>query len=56
MDAFGRLLEVVKANRLFIRNKVSIEEKVWGIILYLTGLSTRGMTDIMGLLKLVEKI
>ncbi|MEM3019697.1 MAG: hypothetical protein QXO92_05555 [Candidatus Bathyarchaeia archaeon] len=43
MDAFGRLLEAAKAHRLFMRNKVSVEEKVRGMVLYLAGLSTRAM-------------
>jgi hypothetical protein len=51
MYAFRKLLETIKANKLFKRNKVSIEEKVWTIIFYLTGLSLRAMTERYGLVK-----
>jgi transposase len=54
LDAFRRLLEAVEVNGLFKRNKVSfrlVEVKVWAIILYLAGLSTRAMTERYGLIK-----
>jgi hypothetical protein len=51
MYAFRKLLEAVKANKLFKRNKVSVEEKAWAIILYLAGLSLRAMTERYGLIK-----
>jgi transposase-like protein len=44
-------LEAVKGAGLFKRNKVSLEVKVRAIILYLAGLSTRGMTERYGLIK-----
>ncbi|MEM2896588.1 MAG: DDE-type integrase/transposase/recombinase, partial [Candidatus Bathyarchaeia archaeon] len=51
MNAFTRLLEAIKANRLFKRNKVSLEDKVWAIIFYLAGLSLRAITERYGLIK-----
>jgi transposase len=55
LDAFRRLLEAVKANGLFKRNKVSLEVKVRAMVLYLAGLSTRGMTERYGLIKASRK-
>jgi hypothetical protein len=49
MHAFRKVLETVKANKLFKRNKVLLEKKVWAIILYLAGLSLRAITERYGL-------
>ena len=51
MGAFRRPLEAVKGAGLFKRNKVSLEVKVRAMVLYLAGLSTRGMTERYGLIK-----
>ncbi|MEM3571126.1 MAG: hypothetical protein QW589_04270 [Candidatus Bathyarchaeia archaeon] len=51
MNAFTRLLEAIKANKLFKHNKVSLEDKVWAIIFYLAGLSLRAITEHYGLIK-----
>ena len=51
MGALERLLEAVKGAGLFKRNKVSLEVKVRAMVLYLAGLSTRGMTERYGLIK-----
>jgi hypothetical protein len=52
MHAFGKLLEAVKVYGLFKRNKVSLEKKVWAIVLYLAGLSLRAITERYGLVNL----
>jgi len=44
-------LEAVKGAGLFKRNKVSLEVKVRAMVLYLAGLSTRGMTERYGLIR-----
>ena len=51
MYAFRRLLEAVEAYGLFKRNKVSVEEEVWAIILCLAGLSLRAITERYGLVE-----
>lgn len=45
MGVLERLLGAVRRAGLFKRSKVSLEEKVWATMLYLAGLSVRGMTE-----------
>jgi len=44
------LLEAVKKAGIFRRNKVSLRHKVRGCIMYMAGLSYRGMTERTGLI------
>ncbi|MFH7859564.1 MAG: hypothetical protein QXR03_01015 [Candidatus Aenigmatarchaeota archaeon] len=44
MDAFKRLLEAIKENKIFKRNKIQLKEKILAIILY-SGLSLRSINE-----------
>jgi hypothetical protein len=43
MRAYDMLLKAVRDNGIFERNKIPLETKVLGCLLYLSGLSYRGM-------------
>ena len=50
MGSFEWLLEAVERAGIFRRNKVSVEHKVKGCIVYMAGLSFRGITERAGLI------
>jgi len=50
VGAFEWLLEAVEKAGIFRRNKVSVEHKVRGYIMYTAGLSYRGMAERAGLI------
>jgi len=50
IGAFEWLLEAVKKAGIFKRNKVLVEHKVKACVMYMAGLSYRGMTVASGLI------
>jgi transposase-like protein len=51
MGAYDMLLKAVRDNGIFERNKIPLETKVLGCLLYLSGLSYRGMTLQTGIIR-----
>jgi hypothetical protein len=51
IGAFEWLLNTVVEHLVFKRDKIALGEKVYACILFLAGLSTRGMTERYGLVK-----
>ncbi len=51
MRAYDMLLRAVQDNGIFERNKIPLETKVLGCLLYLSGLSYRGMTLETGIIR-----
>jgi len=51
MRAYDMLLKAVQDNGVFERNKIPLETKVLGCLLYLSGLSYRGMTLQAGIIR-----
>jgi len=48
MSAFDMLAELVRVNRVFQRNKVALEKKLLGALLYFAGLSYRRGAELVG--------
>src|SRR5690349_9137127 len=44
MRAFNLLLEAARDRRIFLRNKIPLRTKIQACLLYMAGLSYRGMT------------